>query len=64
MALDEPKKEDEIFEKSGITYMIDKTLLKDAKPVNVDYITSDRGSGFSITSHLSAGSECGSCTSC
>lgn len=64
MALDEPNEGDEIFEKSGVTYMIDKILLKMTQPVQVDYITSDRGSGFSVTSNLSAVSECGGCTSC
>ncbi|MEA2039264.1 MAG: hypothetical protein U9N82_05480 [Thermodesulfobacteriota bacterium] len=64
MALDELNEGDEVFEKSGVTYMIDKTLLEMTQPVHVDYIASDRGSGFSITSNLSAGSECGGCTSC
>ena len=64
MALDEPNEGDEVFEKSGVTYIIEKTLLGMTQSVNVDYITSDRGTGFSITSNLSAESECGGCTSC
>jgi len=64
MALDEPNEGDEVFEKSGVTYIIEKTLLKMTQPVNVDYIMSDRGTGFSITSNLLSESECGGCTSC
>ena len=48
---------------NGITYLIDKELLDQAKPINVDFVESAFGSGFSISSKLSTcGPSCG--TSC
>ena len=38
MALDEPKKEDEVFDEKGTKFIIDKDLLNQAKPINVDFI--------------------------
>ena len=67
MALDEPLAEDEIIEEKGITFLIDKTLLGEAKPIGVDFITTATGGGFKLTSPLTenAGSGCGSsCSSC
>lgn len=65
MALDEPAENDEIIEDSGVTYLIDKTLLEKVKPINVDFLSGDKGSGFSITSSLAKGdSSCSSCSSC
>ncbi len=63
MALDEPKDDDEIIKDNGITYLINKGLLNQAKPINVDFVESAFGSGFSISSSLSScGPSCG--TSC
>jgi Fe-S cluster assembly iron-binding protein IscA len=65
MALDEPKDDDETFEENGVTYLIEKSLLEKAKPINVDFIETDTGSGFSITSSMSQGASCeSSCSSC
>jgi iron-sulfur cluster assembly protein len=65
MALDESNENDEVFEDRGITYLIDKVLLEEVKPVNVDFIESAAGSGFKLTSSLVSGSGCGgSCSSC
>jgi len=64
MALDEPKESDEKFDDRGITYVIDKDLLNQVKPVKVDYVESPFGSGFSIGSSMKAGSSCGSSCSC
>ena len=64
MALDEPKNDDEILDKNGITYLINKQLFEQVKPVNVDFVESAMGSGFSISSSLNMGGGCGSCTSC
>ncbi len=58
MSLDEAKEEDKVFEEDGITFVIDEQLFEQAKPINIDFITSDRGSGFSITSSLSTGAAC------
>ena len=64
MALDEPKENDEVVENDGITYMINKDLYEQAKPISVDFVESAYGSGFSIRSSLKqAGGGCGS-TSC
>lgn len=62
MALDEPKDNDEIFEEKGIKYLIEKDLLEKVKPINVDFVESAMGSGFSITSSMSKGNSCGSCS--
>jgi iron-sulfur cluster assembly protein len=66
MALDEPKKEDEVFDEKGTKFIIDKDLLNQAKPINVDFVESARGSGFKLTSGLQpAEGGCGSsCSGC
>lgn len=63
MALDEPKEDDEIRDNNGITYLINRQLFDQAKPINVDFVDSAMGSGFSITSSLNlGGGGCGSCS--
>jgi len=63
MALNEPLENDEIIKDNGISYLIDKELLDQAKPISVDFVESAFGSGFSISSKLSTcGASCG--TSC
>ena len=63
MALDEPKENDEIVKNDGITYMINKDLYNQVKPISVDFVESAYGSGFSIKSSLKR--EEGGCgTSC
>ena len=62
MALDEPKDNDEIFKDNGISYLIEKDLYEKVKPINVDFIESAMGSGFSITSAMSRENSCGSCS--
>jgi Fe-S cluster assembly iron-binding protein IscA len=64
MALDEPRENDESFENSGISYVIEKDLLDRVQPVKVDYVTSAFGSGFKIDSSLFSGGGCGSSCSC
>ncbi len=66
MVLDEPRQNDEIFEDSGLTYIIEKGLFERAKPIKVDYIVSPFGSGFQIQSSLQlGGASCGSsCSTC
>ncbi len=58
MALDEAKEDDEVFEVNGITYVIDRQLLELAKPICVDFAQTDTGTGFSITSSLTADISC------
>ena len=62
MALDEPREYDEIIENNNISYLINKELFEQAKPINVDFIESAMGSGFSISSRLNTCGPCG--TSC
>ncbi|PKN06455.1 MAG: hypothetical protein CVU72_04385 [Deltaproteobacteria bacterium HGW-Deltaproteobacteria-7] len=65
MALDEPGKEDEVFEEKGTKFIIDKDVFNQAKPINVDFIETPQGAGFKLTSALSAaGGACGSGCSC
>lgn len=62
MALDEPKENDEIIKDNNITYLIEKELFDSVKPINIDFIDSVMGSGFSITSSLTKANSCGSCS--
>jgi len=64
LALDESTPNDEVFEHSGISYVVEKRLLEQVKPIAVEFIESARGSGFQIQSSLDMGSGCGSCSGC
>jgi len=66
MALDEPKEDDEVLKDNGITYLINKELLERVKPINVDFVDSPYGAGFSISSGLATapGGGCSSSCSC
>ena len=64
MALDEPNENDEVFEKGGFTFLVEKKLLQDAQPIKVDYIITAGGEGFVINSGMKKSSDCGGCTSC
>ena len=64
MALDEPNENDEVIESGGFTYVIEKNLLEQAKPIRIDYVANAMGEGFIITSGLSKKGDCGGCTSC
>jgi Fe-S cluster assembly iron-binding protein IscA len=62
LALDEPKEADEVFDRDGVKFVIDKALLGETQPVTLDYISTDRGSGFQIRSALNEKNSCGSCS--
>ncbi len=64
MALDEPKENDEVMDNNGITYLVEKGLFEQVKPITVDFVDGNMGAGFSIQSSLQAGGGCGSCSSC
>ena len=65
MALDEPKDDDEVVKDNGFTFLINKELYDQAKPINVDFIDSGMGQGFSISSKLQlGGGGCGSSCAC
>ena len=64
MALDEPRDDDEVVRDQGITYLINKQLYEQAKPIQLDFVDRAMGSGFSIASGLSLGGGCGGTCSC
>ena len=59
LALDEPKPQDSTFEIAGVQYLVDKTLLEQAQPIEIDF--SDQG--FKVNSSLELGGGCGGCGS-
>jgi len=61
MALDELQENDEVFKENGLTFMINKDLLEEVKPIKVDFIETPRGSGYFISANI-AGAGCGSCS--
>jgi len=61
MALDESNEGDEIFTQNGLTFMIEKSLYEEVKPIKVDFIETPRGSGYSIESNLKRLDGCGGC---
>jgi len=65
MALDESNENDTVFENDGLTFIVEKKLLEDAKTFEIDYLVSAQGEGFTISSGLKQADGCGSgCTSC
>lgn len=64
MALDEPRNEDEVIEEKEIKFVIEKEIFNQAKPIDIDFITTPQGAGFKLTSSLSAPQEGGCCGSC
>ena len=62
MALDEPKSTDERFDLDGVTFVIDKELYEEIKPITLDYDDAQAGEGFEIKSALNERSGCGSCS--
>ena len=64
MALDESRENDEVFDDKGITYVVEKALYENIKPIRVDYINTPMGSGFNISSSMQAGPSCGGSCSC
>ncbi|WP_419661195.1 HesB-like protein [Desulfosarcina variabilis str. Montpellier] len=59
MALDEVKPSDNIHEENGYQFVMDKELLSQAQPVEIDYANM----GFKISSSLELGGGCQSCGS-
>ncbi|MCK9229087.1 MAG: hypothetical protein M0Q23_09590 [Syntrophales bacterium] len=61
MALDEPRETDNVYTKDELTFVMETGLLEDAKPVTIDFIETEWGSGYNISSSLSGAAGCGSC---
>jgi Fe-S cluster assembly iron-binding protein IscA len=53
MALDEPREDDRVFDESGITYVVNQQLFDQVKPIRIDFVNTDRGSGYRISADLS-----------
>jgi Fe-S cluster assembly iron-binding protein IscA len=64
MALDKPQEDDEVFDDDGITYVINKELFERAKPICVDFVNTEMGSGFTISSSITQDSSCPSSCHC
>jgi Fe-S cluster assembly iron-binding protein IscA len=64
MALDEPRDNDEVFDDRELSYVIEKKLFDQIKPIKVDYVNTPMGSGFNIGSSMQMGASCGSSCSC
>jgi Fe-S cluster assembly iron-binding protein IscA len=64
MALDESRNDDEILTDREVTYLVNKTLFEQVKPIAIDFISTPRGSGFKLSSALDAKGNCGTSCSC
>jgi len=64
LALDELRDNDQVFDYSDFTYVIEKNLFEQIRPVKVDFVNSMMGSGFDISSGMQMDSSCGSSCSC
>jgi Fe-S cluster assembly iron-binding protein IscA len=64
MALDEPGNDDQVFDEKGTKFVIEKDIFEQAKPINVDFVETPQGSGFRVTSSLSAAADGGCGSSC
>lgn len=63
MALDEPRDDDTVFTESGVTYLVNKGLYEQVKPIKVDFADTPTGSGFRVSSNSAdSGKSCGSCS--
>jgi Fe-S cluster assembly iron-binding protein IscA len=53
LTLDELNNNDKVFEINGITYAIDKYVLKKVNPINISFETKEGMSGFVVTGNSS-----------
>lgn len=49
LSFDEEKPEDESFSIQGVTFIVDKILLRRCGNINIDFIEEEGGAGFKIT---------------
>jgi len=60
LALDAARPEDAVFEVAGVQYLVEKSFLAQAQPIEIDFA----GHGFKISSSLQlGGGGCGGCGS-
>ncbi len=62
MALDEPKETDVVVKERGVTFLIEKGLFEQTKPIHIDYTEGAMGAGYLVKSELlkNLGGICGS----
>lgn len=53
-----------MFDEKGFTYLIEKDLYENVKPIKVDFVDTPMGAGFNIESNMKKESECGGSCSC
>lgn len=58
LVLDEPQENDAVFEKQGITFLVNQELYEQAKPIGIDFAGTGPGGGFKITSSLKQEGTC------
>jgi Fe-S cluster assembly iron-binding protein IscA len=59
LALDVARPEDAVFEVVGVQYLVEKSFLAQAQPIEIDFA----GHGFKVSSSLQLGGVCGGCGS-
>ena len=57
LAADELKENDICYEIGSVKYLVNKKLMSDARPIEIDY----KEGGFVITSNLDLGGGCSAC---
>jgi Fe-S cluster assembly iron-binding protein IscA len=53
---------DAVFRSGGLTFLIDKALLQEAKPIRIDYAPEPSGAKFTIVSNLRLTASCWGCS--
>lgn len=55
---------DEVISTDGTTFIVEKELFNQVKPINIDFIITPAGAGFKLTSNLPQprGGCCGACS--
>ena len=62
LSFDEKKKNDVVFRNGDLAFLIDRTLLKETKPIRIDYAPGTTGAKFSIVSNLNSTATCWGCS--
>jgi Fe-S cluster assembly iron-binding protein IscA len=53
---------DVVYKSGGLTFLIDKALLQESKPIRIDYADGTPGVKFSISSSLGSTATCWGCS--
>ena len=63
LALDEEQDTDESFEKQGLTFLVERSLLEQCGTITIDYIDAGSRSGFMVQSQNPLPAAGGGCSS-